>query len=131
MSEKMKRATKESLLARAQMRQATEVRYKEFESKLLGETLMIKKLPLEQVCGIMDMAGDGDSLIENVELNCQLIYESIPLFQDKELQEAYGCTEPQKIVTAVLDDNMGEMKNLCEAILGMYGLTEAVEDIKN
>jgi len=25
----------------------------------------------------------------------------------------------------------GEMKNLCEAILGMYGLTEAVEDIKN
>lgn len=49
MSEKMKRATKESLLARAQMRQAAEVRYKEFESKLLGETLMIKKLPLEQV----------------------------------------------------------------------------------
>ena len=131
MNEAMKRATKESLLARAQAHRESKTKYVEFKSHVLGETLMIKKLPLEQVCGIMDMAGDGDSMKENIELNCQLIYESVPLFQDRELQEAFGCTEPQKIVTAVLDDNMGEMKDLCKVILGLYGLNEAAEDIKN
>lgn len=130
MNEAKKRATKESLLARAQAKRDT-AKYVEFESQVLGEVLMVKKLPLEQVCGIMDMAGDGDSMKENVELNCQLIYESVPLLQDRQLQEAFGCTEPQSIVAAVLDDNMGEMKKLCETILGLYGLKEAAEDIKN
>lgn len=129
-TEKLKRATLESLMQRAQQRKDESTGYKEYESEILGETLLIKKLPLTRVCEIMDMY-DDDTVLEGLELNVQLIYESIPLLQDKNLQDAFGCIEPFDIVTKVFDDNMGEMQRLNEAILSMYGLGSLVDNLKN
>ena len=130
MSEKMKKATKESLIARAQAKKANEIKYIEYDCKAIGETLMIKKLPITRIADIMDMT-EEDSLRANMELNAELIYASVPLFHDKELQEAYDCKEPTEIVMKVLDDDLGEMNRICNRILDMYGLADTVEDIKN
>lgn len=130
MNEAMKRATKESLLARAQAHRESKHKYVEFESQELGEILMVKKLPLERVCNMLDMT-EGASAKEGLEFNKDLIYEHVPIFQDKDLQEACGCAEPHDIVTALLNDNMGELDRLAKTIMSMYGLAEAAEDIKN
>lgn len=125
----MKKATKESLLAKAQAR-ADKPQYTEYKSKVLGETLLIKRLDLLRICELIDLMS-GDSIRENLEVNKQIIYESIPLLQDKELQEAFGCIEPYDIVLKVLDENLGEMQDLCGMILSMYGLSNLGEEIKN
>lgn len=130
MSEKMKRATKESLIARAQAKKANEVKYIAYDCEAIGETLMIKKLPITRIADIMDMSGD-DTVRAGIELNAELIYASVPLFHDKELQEAYGCKEPTEIVMRIFDDDLGEMNRICSKILNLYGLEEAIEDIKN
>ncbi len=128
--EKMKRITKEALLARAEAAKESKPQYRDYESELLGATLTVKRLPSVRICEIMDMQ-DDDSMKSSMELNTQIIYESIPLLQDKELQDAYGCIEPYEIVTKVLEDNMGEMERLCKFIMSMYGMGEMVEEVKN
>lgn len=128
--EKMRRITKEALLARAEAARESKPQYRDYESKLLGATLTIKRLPSVRICELMDLQ-DDDSMKSNMELNTQVIYESIPLLQDKELQDAYGCVEPYEIVAKVLEDNMGEMQRLCKFILGAYGMGEMVEEVKN
>lgn len=128
--EKLKRATKESLLARAQARKENETKYINYECESLGETLIIKKLPLTRIADILDMS-TGDSIRESIELNTELIYASIPLFHDSELQEAYECKEPTDIVLKVLDDNLAEISKICDAIMELYGLEDIVSDIKN
>ncbi|MGN1414054.1 MAG: hypothetical protein ACI4WY_07405 [Anaerovoracaceae bacterium] len=130
MNEAMKRATKESLLARAQAHRESKTKYLEYSCQELGETIMIKKLPLERVCSMLDMA-EGSTAKEGLEFNKDLIYEHVPLFQDRELQEACGCNEPHDVVTAILDENMGEIDRMAKAIMSMYGIEEAAEDIKN
>lgn len=130
MSEKMKKATKESLIARAQAKKTNEIKYIEYDCKAIGETLMIKKLPVTRIADILDMS-EGDSIKAGIELNADLIYASIPLFHDKELQEAYDCKVPTDIVMKVFDDDLGEMNRICSKILEMYGLEEVIEDIKN
>ena len=129
-SEKMKRATLESLMQRAQQKKEESTKYKEYESELLGETLMIKKLPITRICEIMDMAED-DTMLGGLELNIQLIYESVPLLQDRNLQEAFGCVEPHDVVMKLFDDNMKEMEKICTTILSMYGIKNLVDDLKN
>ena len=51
----MKRATKELLLERA-TKHKEESKYKDYPCDALGSTLTIKRLPLAQVCDILDMA---------------------------------------------------------------------------
>ena len=126
--EKMKRATKESLLARAQKRD--DKKYREYNSEVLGETLLVKKHKLSRICEILDMA-DEESAEGGLELYKQLIYESVPILQDKELQEAYGCVEPYDIVTEILDDSLGEINKLAEFILEMYDIKDLGQNVKN
>lgn len=126
----VKKATLESLIERAQQRKEAKTEYKEYFCETIGETLLIKKLPLTRICEIMDMY-ETDTLKEAMELNSQVIYESVPLLQKKELQDAYECIEPYDIVVKLLDENMGEIEKLCKTILAEYGMAELADDIKN
>ena len=50
----------------------------------------------------------------------------------KELQEAYGCQEPYDIVLRVLDDNVGALAELANAVLDFYGMGDSIRDqLKN
>ena len=126
----VKKATLESLIARAQQSKDAKAGYKEYYCEVIGETLLIKKLPLTRICEIMDMY-ETDTMKEAMELNSQVIYESVPLLQSKELQEAYECVEPYDIVIKLLEENMGEIEKLCKTILAGYGMAELADDIKN
>ena len=125
----MKRATKELLFERA-TKHKEESKYKDYPCDALGSTLTIKRLPLAQVCDFLDMA-EGSTARENLDLYKELIYKSVPLFQDKDLLEVYDCIEPYDVVTAVFDDNIGAIGKLAEFILDLYGVQDVVEDVKN
>ncbi len=125
MRKDMVKATREALLERASKKE--DKAYSTYESEALGLAFTVKRLPVARLMAIMDM---GEETAEGgLETSKQLIYESIPALQDKELQEAYGCIEPHDIVLGVFDDNLGEVEKLVEFINSQYGLT--VDDIKN
>ena len=125
MRKDMVKATREALLERASKKE--DKAYSTYESEALGLAFTVKSLPVARLMAIMDM---GEETAEGgLETSKQLIYESIPALQDKELQEAYGCIEPHDIVLGVFDDNLGEVEKLVEFINSQYGLT--VDDIKN
>lgn len=125
MRKDMVKATREALLERASKKE--DKAYSTYESEALGLAFTVKRLPVARLIAIMDM---GEETAEGgLETSKQLIYESIPALQDKELQEAYGCIEPHDIVLGVFDDNLGEVERLVEFINSQYGLT--VNDIKN
>nr|DAM80993.1 MAG TPA: tail assembly chaperone protein [Caudoviricetes sp.] len=125
MRKDMVKATREALLERASKKE--DKAYSTYESEALGLAFTVKRLPVARLMAIMDM---GEETAEGgLETSKQLIYESIPALQDKELQEAYGCVEPHDIVLGVFDDNLGEVEKLVEFINSQYGLT--VDDIKN
>ena len=128
--EKLIKATKEALLARAEQSKDDKMKYRSYESEELGMTLSLKRLPISRLCEIMDMSED-DTMKAAMEMNCNIIYESVPLFQDKELQAAYGCIEPTEIVTKVMNENMSEIEKMCTFIMGGYGMTDQVEIVKN
>ena len=128
--EKLIKATKEALLARAEQSKDDKMKYRSYESEELGMTLSLKRLPISRLCEIMDMIED-DTMKAAMEMNCNIIYESVPLFQDKELQAAYGCIEPTEIVTKVMNENMSEIEKMCTFIMGGYGMTDQVEKVKN
>lgn len=119
------KATKEALLERASKRESKA--YSTYESEALGLAFTIKRLPVARIMAIMDM--EEETAAGGLETSKQLVYESIPALQDKELQEAYGCVEPHDIVLGVFDDNLGEVGRMVDFINGQYGLT--VDDIKN
>lgn len=127
---KLAKATKEALLARAEQSKDDKLKYRSYESEELGMTLSLKRLPVFRLCEIMDMSEDN-TMKAAMEMNCNIIYESTPLFQDKELQAAYGCAEPTEIVTKVLNENMSEIEKMCEFIMDGYGMTDQVEKVKN
>lgn len=128
--EKLAKATKEALLARAEQSKDDKMKYRSYESEELGMVLSIKKLPISRLCEIMDMSED-DTMKAAMEMNCNIIYESTPLFQDKELQAAYGCIEPTEIVTKIMNENMNEIEKMCAFIMGGYGMADQVEKVKN
>lgn len=128
--EKLAKATKEALLARAEQSKDDKLKYRSYECEELGMTLLLKRLPIFRICEIMDMSED-DTMKEAMEINCNIIYESTPLFQDKELQAAYGCIEPTEIVTKVMNENMNEIEKMCAFIMGGYGMADQVEKVKN
>ena len=125
----MKRATKELLLERA-TKNREKNQYKDYPCEEIGSTLIVKRLPVAQICDILDMA-DGTTARENLDLYKELIYKSIPLFQDRELLKAYECVEPHDIVTAVFDENLGAISKLAEFILDLYGVQDLEDDVKN
>ena len=128
--EKLIKATKEALLARAEQSRNDKPQYRVYNCEALGMQLNLKRLSIPKICNILDMTED-DSMSSAMETNCQLIYESVPMFQDKELQEAYECVEPTDIVAKVLEDNMGEIEKMCRFILSGYGMGDMIEKVKN
>ena len=105
---------------------------KEIAIKSLGMTITVVKQPLSRVSSILDdLQGNETKFSTMLDIYKQLIYLCVPLFHDKKLQEAYECAEPFDVVTAVLEENIGALTKLAEAILDMYGLQDIVSDLKN
>lgn len=128
-----KKITLEELIARKEQSQRDKLEYKEVEVESLGGVLTLKKIPLAAVLRILDNAREESTLSRNLDTNKELIYKCCPLLQDKKLKEIYGeqIAEPYDIVTAVLNDNVGEIAKIADKIMEFYGLNDAEKEIKN
>lgn len=122
-----KKATIEDLIARKLQRDDDKLKIKlvDISDNL---ALEIRKQKLNKVLSLLDGVGDDKSLTQSVEFMQQLVYESCPTLHDKALLEAYNCAEPYDIVLAVLDDNVGVLGDLTEAIMQFYGLSVEKKD---
>ena len=128
----MAKATIEALLERKMQKNQEGFGTKEIEIKSLGMTITAVKQPLSRVSSILDdLQGNETKFSTMLDIYKQLIYLCVPLFHDKKLQDAYDCAEPYDVVTAVLEENIGALTKVAEAILDMYGLQDIVSDLKN
>ena len=132
----------EDLLDRARQSENDKIKIREYYSEILGGTIQVNKMPLRKITELMDNVSNADSISESFDGNVELIYKSVPIFQNKELQATYGCVEPYDIVAKIFDDNINEINNLADFILGFYGLSnvkdntdveseDMVEELKN
>ena len=82
---------------------------------------------------LIDKYKDDDSLGGKFELYKELIYMSVPLFQNKQLQEVYEVAEPTDIVTLLFEQNLTAITALGDEIGAMYGINDngAIEELKN
>jgi len=128
----MAKATIEALLERKMQKNQEGFGTKDIEIKSLGMTITAVKQPLSRVSSILDdLQGNETKFSAMLDIYKQLIYLCVPLFHDKKLQEVYDCAEPYDVVTAVLEENIGALTKVAEAILDMYGLQDIVSDLKN
>lgn len=92
-----------------------------------GNTLQANKKDLKTVTRILDM--QQDTMSESMNVSMMLIYEHCDLLKNKEVQQAYECTEPFDVVEKVFDANITRIGEATENILKMYGLTDDMIDI--
>lgn len=127
--DKHTKLTLEMLLARKTQRDAAKAEFHSLYVPELDGCLLLQKIPLSRVLELLD-AVDSTSMTENYQFQSELIYACCPMLRDKELQSAFGCTDPADIVGKVFDDNMGAISDVASAILDFYGLGERAE-VKN
>lgn len=129
--DKPTKLTIENLLARKEQAMQAKEKYKDIETKILGESclLTIKKLPLHQFLTIMDNTQGETTMTDDFELNKELIYKTCPIFQSSRLQEEYECSEPYDIVNILFEDNIVEIGNVAAEIMGFYGVD--TDTVKN
>lgn len=136
-----KNITLEILIAKKQQSENDKMKVVLFNSEVLGGTIEVVKHKARDVIKIMDSTEEKTTEAA-YKANCKLIYKHCPIFQKKELQEAYQVAEPYEIVIPVFDENLGEVNKLSNFILNLYGLgaeddkaskvlEEEIEDIKN
>ena len=119
-----KKLTLEDLIDRARQRDSDKIQIREYFSEELGGNIAVTKMPLRKLTAFLDKADDGDSnaITSNLDMNIELVYKSVPMLQNKELQAAYDCVEPYDIVTKVFNDNLGEIQDITNFIMSLYGM---------
>lgn len=130
---KLQKATLEALLTRKEQAQANKMQFVDIDVPKIGMSFTAQKMPLARVLSLLDRFGGSQSMTDNFEMYKELIYESVPLFQTKELQAAYTPAVPIDIVTAILDDDITAIGQLGDGICKLYGIENggATEQIKN
>ncbi len=92
----------------------------EYFSKELNGIIEIVKPPKEQFLSITGRIDDDTPNDEAYEIQSELIYNCIPMFQNPQLQVAYGTKDPLDIVLAVLNDNLQEFQEIASIIFKFY-----------
>lgn len=100
-----------------------------YYSETLETDIEINKIPLSEYLEITENIGE-DSLKGMNEL----LFKCCPIFREspKEAMEAYGVSEAVDLPSAILEDQINEMKEIIEKINGFYGINKLKDDdIKN
>lgn len=131
----LKKATLEALLAHKEQAQASKMQYVEIDVPSMGMTFTVERQPLTRILNLIDRyrQNGATSLVDNLEMYKDLIYNSVPLMKSKQLHEAYAPKIPTDIVTMVFDENLQAITELGDAIGDLYGVNNggAVEEVKN
>lgn len=93
-----------------------------YKDEFLGASLEIKKLPLKQYLSIQAKAKSSSNDLDCI---CEIIYKSVPLFQEKELQEHFEIKmNAHSVITKIYSDNLGAMINVVNFINRLYGIED-------
>ena len=96
---------------------------------VLGGSIVVQKLPIARFLGILDRYTDANpSIATRLEMCVDIIYNSVPMFQKSELQEAYDCVEPTDIVVKLFDDDIQAIGKLADEISGFYGISNELKN---
>lgn len=130
---KKTKATLTELIHRRRQGEMDKFKVKHYYSETLGMEIEIVKIPIKQFLALVD--GEDDSVGgmdgELDSLN-RMIYEVCPMFKEntKEAMEEYGVSEPFELPSAVLEEQMNELKDIAEIASSFYGLDKIGDDIK-
>ncbi len=102
---------------------------KYYDSEVLGMKIEVRKIPLGQYMDLIEKLEEGNSL---GGMN-KLIYECCPMFREntKEAMEVYEVAEPTDLPSAILEDQLNEIKDIVEVINSFYGVDKIDNDVKN
>lgn len=124
-----KQATLADIIAKRKQGKMDKLQVKYYESETLGMKIEVRKIPLSQYMNLIDELEEGNS----VEGMNKMIYECCPMFKEntKEAMEVYDVATPTDLPSAVLEDQLNEMKGIMEIINSFYGIDKIEDEIKN
>lgn len=126
----MAKKTLEEILQKKLQGEMDKFKVKIYNSKTLDCDIEIHKIPLKRYMAICEIA---ETESESIDFMNTLIYETCPIFKEntKKAMEIYGVSEPTELPSAILEDNLLEMKDICEIVSSFYGFENLEGEIKN
>lgn len=124
-----KKANLTDIIARRKQGKMDKLQVKNYYSETLDMDIEIRKIPLSKYMNMVENVEDSES-IEGMN---KIIYECCPMFKEdvKEAIEVYEVAEPTDLPSAVLEEQLNEMKDIIEIVNSFYGLDKISDDIKN
>lgn len=124
-----KNATLADIIEKRKQGEMDKLKIKYYESETLGMKIEVRKIPLCQYLNLIEELEEGNSL----EGMNKLIYECCPMFKEntKEAMEVYNVSAPTDLPSAVLEDQLNELKEIIEIINSFYGIDKIEDEIKN
>ncbi|WIF95121.1 hypothetical protein [Caminicella sporogenes] len=124
-----KKATLAEIIRRKKQGEIQKAQVKYYDSETLGMRIEIRKIPLSKYMELIESLEDENS-IDGMN---RIIYECCPMFKEntKEAMEIYEVAEPTDLPSAVLEEQLNEMKDIIEIINSFYGMDKIDEEIKN
>lgn len=100
----------------------------------LNGSVQVQRIDSKKVLQIMDemsRLGENASMSAVIDTYKLLIYDSVPMLKNKELQDSYdNLVEPYDIVLEIFE--IGEIMEIANKILSeLYGFTDLYDEIKN
>lgn len=118
------------IIAKRQQGENDRLRVKYYYSETLETDIEIRKIPLNRYMDLIENMEDDNS-IDGMN---KIIFECCPIFKEntKEAMEVYEVAVPSDLPSAVLEDQINEMKDIIELINGFYGI-DKIDDttVKN
>jgi len=121
----MKKLTIEELLGQETKKQSLC-----FESDVLNRKIDFERIQTSKIFNILKEVGSGT--MDEYDSYLYVIYLSVPMFRNKELQAKYDVKDsPYKVVEHIFQGNIFEITQFGEEIIGIYGITkDKVDNVK-
>lgn len=130
MAKRDTKLTLADLIAKKAAKEAEQNRTVDIFVESLGGSITVQNPKKNVVYKTIDMT--GESAEDNMYANAYLVYNSISLFQDKSLHEAYEVKDPIEIVEKLLLPV--ELKQVADKIMELAGFNkpeDTIENVKN
>lgn len=120
------------IIAKRDQSKSDKLQVKYYDSEVLGTEIEIRKIALQRYMELSEQLGEED--VNTIDAMNAMIYECCPIFKTdvKQAMEVYGVAEPTDLPSAVLEDQLNEIKDIVELINSFYGLDKIKDDtVKN
>lgn len=126
-----KQVTLADIIAKRNQSKIDKLQVKYYDSETLATKIEIRKIPLQRYMELSELLAEEDE--NTIDTMNKMIYECCPIFQTdvQQAMEVYGVAEPTDLPSAVLEDQLNEIKDIVELISSFYGLDKIDVEVKN